>query len=170
LALRSLEHLHLHVNPAWRAALQPSAVAAMAAAWPCLTHLHLRLSPSDNATHALQQLGQFKSLKHLSLTWLGQAAAAGAGHAVNRGRRGSSLESAAFNLAYLPEGLEVGSGLGLGAEVVPLCCCAPIKWQGARCQGTGVPGIVDMDCGVSTAGHAEYVDKSAVHPAAHRAW
>lgn len=110
LALRSLEHLHLHVNPAWRAPLQPSAVAAMAAAWPRLTHLHLRLSPSDNATHALQQLGQFKSLKYLSLTWLGQAAAAGAGHAANRGRRGSSLESAAFHLAHLPEDLEVGSG------------------------------------------------------------
>lgn len=106
LALRSLEHLHLHINPAWRAPLQPAAVAAMAAAWPRLTHLHLRLSPSDNATHALQQLRQFKALKSLSLTWLGQAAATGTGHAGGRLRRTSSLECAAFNLAHLPAGLE----------------------------------------------------------------
>jgi hypothetical protein len=106
LALRALEHLHLHINPAWRAPLQPAAVAAMAAAWPRLTHLHLRLSPSDNSTHALQQLGQFKSLKSLSLTWLGQAAATGAGHAGGRLRRSSSLETAAFNLAHLPAGLQ----------------------------------------------------------------
>jgi len=107
LALRELEHLHLHVNPAWRAPLQPAAVAAMAAAWPRLSHLHLRLSPSDNATHALQRLAGFKALKSLSLTWLGQAGpAAGAAGAAARGRRSSSLESAAFNLAYLPPGLQ----------------------------------------------------------------
>lgn len=107
LALRQLEHLHLHINPAWRAPLQPAAVAAMAAAWPRLSHLHLRLSPSDNATHALHQLAGLKALKSLSLTWLGQAGpAAGAAGAAARGRRSSSLESAAFNLAYLPPGLQ----------------------------------------------------------------
>lgn len=111
LALGSLEHLHLHINPAWRAPLQPAALEAMAAAWPHLSHLHLRLSPSDNATHALQHLVQFKALKSLSLTWLGQAGpgAGAAGAGALRSRRGSSLESAAFNLAYLPTGLQVGA-------------------------------------------------------------
>jgi hypothetical protein len=115
MALSSLEHLHLHINPAWRAPLQPAALAAMAAAWPNLAHLHLRLSPSDNATHALAQLGRFTALKTLSLTWLGQAGpAAGAVGVGARGRR-SSLETAAFNLAHLPAGLQVGAaGLLLG--------------------------------------------------------
>lgn len=115
LALSSLEHLHLHVNPAWRAPLQPAAIQEMAAAWPRLTHLHLRLSPSDNATHALQHLVQFKALQSLSLTWLGQAgpSAGAAGAGALRNRRGSSLEVAAFNLAYLPKGLKVG-GAHLG--------------------------------------------------------
>lgn len=91
----------------------PAAIEAMAAAWPNLTHLHLRLSPSDNSTHALQRLVRFKALRSLSLTWLGQAgpSAGAAGAGVLRSRRGSSLESAAVNLAYLPPGLQVGMGL-----------------------------------------------------------
>jgi hypothetical protein len=112
LGLRQLEHVHLHINPAWRPALQPGAVAAMAAAWPQLKHLHLRLSPSDNATHALTQLRVFTRLESLSLTWLGQAAGGpaaggggGGGGGCARARRGGSLEAASFNLAYLPRGL-----------------------------------------------------------------
>lgn len=135
LALSSLEHLHLHINPAWRAPLQPAAIAAMAAAWPKLTHLHLRLSPSDNATHALEQLAQFKQLKSLSLTWLGQAAPAGAGHAAHRGRRSSSLESAAFNMAYLPAGLEVGSA---AVQVAFWIVCLE---EYAGCAVLGLPAV-----------------------------
>jgi hypothetical protein len=107
LGLRELEHLHLHINPAWRAPLQPAAISAMAAAWPKLKHLHLRLSPADNATHVLTQLHAFTGLQSLSLTWLGQAGTGcgvGAG-AAGRLRRSGSLEVAAFNVAYLPRGL-----------------------------------------------------------------
>jgi hypothetical protein len=107
LALRQLQHLHLHINPAWRAPLQPAMVAAMAEAWPMLTHLHLRLSPCDNATHALNQLSSFKSLKSLSLTWLGQAApaaAAGAGGLARR--RSGSLEVPVLALHHLPSSLQ----------------------------------------------------------------
>lgn len=138
LALSSLEHLHLHINPAWRAPLQPAAIQAMAAAWPRLTHLHLRLSPSDNATHALQHLVRFKSLRSLSLTWLGQAgpSAGAAGAGALRSRRGSSLEVAAFNLAYLPAGLKVGTGgaLGQGSASVwrDVICDSACSRDGAR--------------------------------------
>jgi hypothetical protein len=107
LALRQLQHLHLHINPAWRAPLQPAMVAAMAEAWPLLTHLHLRLSPGDNATNALNQLSSFQSLKSLSLTWLGQAApaaVAGAGGLVRR--RSGSLEVPVLALHHLPSSLQ----------------------------------------------------------------
>uniref|UniRef100_A0A383VU83 F-box domain-containing protein n=1 Tax=Tetradesmus obliquus TaxID=3088 RepID=A0A383VU83_TETOB len=107
LALRQLQHLHLHINPAWRAPLQPATVAAMAEAWPTLSHLHLRLSPGDNATQALNQLGSFTCLKSLSLTWLGQAApaaAAGAGGLTRR--RSGSLEVPVLAVQHLPCSLE----------------------------------------------------------------
>jgi hypothetical protein len=108
LSLRELRHLHLHINPAWRAPLQPATLAAMAAAWPHLNYLHLRLSPADNATHALDQLEAFKELKSLSLTWLGQAGpAAGSPGIGGLRRRGSgSLDGASFCLGSLPCSLE----------------------------------------------------------------
>eukprot|EP00882_Tetradesmus_deserticola_P001710 GHRQ01001839.1.p1 GENE.GHRQ01001839.1~~GHRQ01001839.1.p1 ORF type:complete len:641 (+),score=278.24 GHRQ01001839.1:440-2362(+) len=108
LALRQLQHLHLHINPAWRAPLQPASVAAMAEAWPALTHLHLRLSSGDNATHALNQLASFRCLKSLSLTWLGQAAppaAAGGAGGLTR-RRSGSLEVPCLALHHLPSSLQ----------------------------------------------------------------
>lgn len=108
LSLRQLRHLHVHINPAWRAPLQPATLAAMAAAWPHLNHLHLRLSPSDNATHALDLLEAFKELRSLSLTWLGQAGpAVGSAGAGGLRRRGSgSLDGASFCLGSLPSSLE----------------------------------------------------------------
>eukprot|EP00878_Enallax_costatus_P006288 GHUV01006592.1.p2 GENE.GHUV01006592.1~~GHUV01006592.1.p2 ORF type:complete len:501 (+),score=189.27 GHUV01006592.1:1221-2723(+) len=105
LALSQLKHLHMHINPAWRDPLQPSTVAAMAEAWPLLEHLHLRLSPADNATHALNKLQNFNNLKTLSLTWLGQAAPPAGGAGLQR-RRSGSLDATVFNLGYLPASLQ----------------------------------------------------------------
>jgi hypothetical protein len=119
LGLRALTHLHLHINPAWRAPLQPAALGAMAAAWPGLQHLHLRLGPGDNASHALRQLPSFSALTSLSLTWLGQAgplhtpAAPPAGGGVGAGgaaaapsllrrRCGGSFEGCVLDLGCLP--------------------------------------------------------------------
>jgi hypothetical protein len=79
----------------------------MAEAWPALTHLHLRLSPGDNATHALNQLASFQCLKSLSLTWLGQAVpAAAAGPGGLTRRRSSSLEVPVLALQHLPSSLQ----------------------------------------------------------------
>lgn len=80
--------------------LQPLTVAAMVEAWPHLEHLHLRLSPADNATHALDRLRGFCNLKTLSLTWLGQAAPASA--AGLQRRRSGSMDGTMFNLGCLP--------------------------------------------------------------------
>jgi hypothetical protein len=107
-ALHSLRRLHLHINPAWRAPLQPGALAALAAAWPHLEHLHLRLSAADNATHALGQLMRFTSLKSLSLQWLGQMAPEPRLCGLRRGglRSSSSCEVPVLALGALPPGLE----------------------------------------------------------------
>lgn len=77
----------------------------MAEAWPLLEHLHLRLSPLDNTTHALNRLQNFSNLKTLSLTWLGQAAPPAAGAGLQR-RRSGSLDAAVFNLGYLPTSVQ----------------------------------------------------------------
>lgn len=73
----------------------------MAEAWLLLEHLHLRLSPSDNATYALNRLQDFSQLRSLSLTWLGQAAPAPARAGLQR-RRSGSLDGTVFNLGCLP--------------------------------------------------------------------
>lgn len=148
LGLSQLEHLHLHINPAWRAPLQPAMLAASAAAWPNLHHLHLRLSPSDNSTHALAQLHSFKSLKSLSLTWLGQA-----GPAVGSigARRRSSLDVAALNLAHLPPGLEELNLTSI--STVRLTLPPPPPPAGSKAAGTVLPALrsllLDGNFGVS---------------------
>jgi hypothetical protein len=68
--LAHLRSFHLHINPAWRQPLTRATLAALAAAWPRLTHLHMRLNAADLTDRALGVLGSFSSLQHLSLQWL----------------------------------------------------------------------------------------------------
>ncbi|KIZ03499.1 hypothetical protein MNEG_4461 [Monoraphidium neglectum] len=100
--LSRLRSLHLHINPQWRAPLRADAVAALAAAWPALERLHLRLGSADHAAHGLGQLFRFARLRELSLQWLGDdPAACGA-----RGGRRASVDVPVLQLGCLPRGLE----------------------------------------------------------------
>lgn len=65
-ALSELTHFHLHINPGWRRCFDAKVVQALAVAWPKLTHLHLRVKEGD----ALEQLGHFHNLQHVSLQYL----------------------------------------------------------------------------------------------------
>lgn len=98
--LTKLRHFHLHINPAWRRPLQPATLETLATAWPSLERLHLRLSSADNTTHALYQLRHFKSLRALSLQWLGEPAPEFRAGAF--GRRRSSIDGAVLHLGSLP--------------------------------------------------------------------
>eukprot|EP00879_Flechtneria_rotunda_P005500 GHRR01005793.1.p1 GENE.GHRR01005793.1~~GHRR01005793.1.p1 ORF type:complete len:596 (+),score=233.50 GHRR01005793.1:1048-2835(+) len=137
LALKRLTHLHMHINPAWRAPLQPSMVAAMAAAWPDLQYLHLRLSPTDNAGHALDELTAFNCLKTLSLTWLGQTGptAGGAAGGLTR-RRSGSMDGNVFSMACLPPALEELSLTSISTVRLALPA-APKGCSPANCSATG---------------------------------
>lgn len=101
--LRRLRALHLHINPQWRAPLAPDAVAALAAAWPALERLHLRLGSADHAANGLGQLFRFSRLRALSLQWLGDDAPPPSPRA---GGRRASVEAPVLQLGCMPRSLE----------------------------------------------------------------
>jgi hypothetical protein len=117
--LQQLTHLHLHINPAWRLPLTPRDLTAMAAAWPKLERLHLRLSAADTSSHALAELWRFSKLRSLSLQWLGQL---GPEPRMCGLRRRSSMDAYQLNMQCLPSSLEELSLTSINAVrlVVPL--------------------------------------------------